>query len=306
MRNTVLENISKKLFIDDKLIVLLGDLGVFQMKDAMKNFPSRVINFGIMEQTMIGFASGLSKGGFYPITYSITPFLVDRAFEQIKIDLIYNNNKTLILSAGASYDYSNLGPTHHCPHDVSNLLAINHPFIVHPFTKIESIKIINYLIKNKIQAYFRISSSECDLTSFKFEKVSKLNLDIKSSKENLFEKYESISQKENILSILFGPDSKYLNNFENIINKSKTIITISIINQKSIKELSNEINKYKEVYLFIPYDPSALILRLLKYINKDKRITKNIIALYPKSLFFDNSHKKENIFKEFTEESHII
>ena len=76
---------------------MLGDLGVFQMREAMKNFPSRVINFGIMEQTMIGFCGGLSRGGFYPIMYSITPFLVDRGYEQIKIDLIYNNNPCLVL-----------------------------------------------------------------------------------------------------------------------------------------------------------------------------------------------------------------
>ena len=53
------------------------------MREASYLYPERVINFGIMEQSMIGFASGLSKGGYYPIT-SITPFLVDRAYEQIK------------------------------------------------------------------------------------------------------------------------------------------------------------------------------------------------------------------------------
>ena len=68
--------------------VLLGDLGVFQMKKAMKEYPSRVLNFGIMEQTMIGFSAGIAKGDYYPIIYSITPFLVDRAYEQIKLDLI--------------------------------------------------------------------------------------------------------------------------------------------------------------------------------------------------------------------------
>ena len=77
---------------------------------------------------MIGFSAGLAKGDYYPIIYSITPFLIDRAYEQIKLDLIYNKNNALILSAGASFDYSTLGPTHHCPHDISNLLSINHPF----------------------------------------------------------------------------------------------------------------------------------------------------------------------------------
>ena len=93
MRNRLLKAISEKIVEDDKLIVLLGDLGVFQMKKAMERNPSQVINFGIMEQTMIGFAAGIAKGNYYPIIYSITPFLVDRAYEQIKLDLIYNKIK---------------------------------------------------------------------------------------------------------------------------------------------------------------------------------------------------------------------
>ena len=96
------------------------------MREAMKNYPSQVINFGIMEQTMIGFSAGIAKGDYYPIIYSITPFLIDRAYEQIKLDLIYNNSNALILSAGASFDYSTLGPTHHCPHDLS-LIHISEP-----------------------------------------------------------------------------------------------------------------------------------------------------------------------------------
>ena len=60
---------------DDKLIVLLGDLGVFQMKKAMKEYPSRVLNFGIMEQTMIGFSAGIAKGDYYPIILAFFSFL---------------------------------------------------------------------------------------------------------------------------------------------------------------------------------------------------------------------------------------
>ena len=148
---------------------MLGDLGVFQMREAMKNFPSRVINFGIMEQTMIGFCGGLSRGGFYPIMYSITPFLVDRGYEQIKIDLIYNDNPCLILSAGGSFDYSTLGPTHHCQHDISNLLAVNHPFVIHPYCEEEAVYQTAYSIDNRMQSYLRISSSELKFTKNQYD-----------------------------------------------------------------------------------------------------------------------------------------
>jgi deoxyxylulose-5-phosphate synthase len=308
LRNTLLKNISQKLPTKRDIIVLLGDLGTFQMREASSLCPDRVINFGIMEQSMISFAAGLSKGGYYPITYSITPFLVDRAYEQIKIDLIYNNNNALILSAGASFDYSNLGPTHHCPHDVSNLLSINHPFIVHPFTKIESIQICDYLISHKQQAYFRISTSECELDNSKFKKINKLHIENTSEKQTLFEKYESVNKnRKNILSVLFGPDSKFLNNFEQIINKSGNLITVPIITQKSLKDLAFEVQNYDEIFFFIPYEPSSLISKLLNYLTSQNSFKPSFIkAIHPKNIFFDNSYKKESILKNFSEETQIM
>ena len=290
------------------IIVLLGDLGTFQMREARSLCPDRVINFGIMEQSMIGFAAGLSKGGYYPITYSITPFLVDRAYEQIKIDLIYNNNNVLILSAGASFDYSNLGPTHHCPHDVSNLLSINHPCIVHPFTKIESIKICDYLIDYKKQAYFRISTSECELDNSKFKKIKKLFLEKASKKPNFFEKYESINKnRKNILSVLFGPDSKFLNNYEQITKRSRNLITVPIITPKTLKNLAFEIQNYDEIFLFIPYEPSSLISKLLNYLTNYTSFKPSFIkAIHPKNIFFDNSYMKESILNNFSEETKIM
>ena len=307
MRNRLLKYISEKLEIDEHIIVLLGDLGTFQMRKATEKFPNRVINFGIMEQAMISFSAGISKGGFYPITYSITPFLVDRAFEQIKIDLIYNKNNSLILSAGGSYDYSNLGPTHHCPHDVSNLLAINHPLIVHPFTSLEAIKLSDFIISNKKQAYLRISSTELDIEGLKFKKVIEPNFNLNKEETHMYGKYESSSKKgKNKLSIFFGPDSKYLKNFEKIVNDSNSIITIYAINNKILSDLSLEINKYKEVYIFIPYDPSSLILRLLKFIKNATSLPSNIIALHPKNRFFDHSYEKEFILKNFSEQTKII
>src|SRR6056300_65202 len=106
---------------DKKIFCLLGDIGVFSFRSVFERFQSRIINMSTMEQTMIGFSAGLSKAGYIPIVHSITPFLVLRALEQIKIDLVYNKLSCNIVSVGASNDYSKLGTTHHCFEDVSVL-----------------------------------------------------------------------------------------------------------------------------------------------------------------------------------------
>ena len=304
MRNKLLKTISNKIILDNKLIVLLGDLGVFQMREAMNNRPSQVINFGIMEQTMIGFSAGIAKGGYYPIIYSITPFLVDRAYEQIKLDLIYNNSNALILSAGASFDYSTLGPTHHCPHDITNLLSINHPFLSHPFTKLQSIKILNYILQHKKQAYIRISSSELDISEYPNFKKSEDN---SKEKELLnFEKFSKNSYKTNKLVILFGPDSIFLRNCNYQINKCDSLITVSVINELMFSDLVNEIKKYREVFIFIPYDPAQVILKLISKIKSLEDYPSSILFFHPKANFYDNSYEKKDIFQFNTEETRII
>ena len=59
MRDSVLSVVSEKIIEDNSLIAILGDLGVFQMRHAKKKKPAQVINYGIMEQSMIGFAAVL-------------------------------------------------------------------------------------------------------------------------------------------------------------------------------------------------------------------------------------------------------
>ncbi len=278
------------------------------MREAMKNFPSRVINFGIMEQTMIGFCGGLSRGGYYPVLYSITPFLVDRGYEQIKIDLIYNKNPCLILSAGGSFDYSTLGPTHHCQHDISNLLAVNHPYIIHPFSKEEAIHQTDYSIENRIQSYLRISSSELKFQKNQYHNIPNTFDNGQLFKNDLYLKKcnPKVTKNKTQLLILFGPDSQFFKEFEKSLNNSKLIIFLSVISDKSIELLVSEIIEFEEVLLLIPYEPSGLITKLVRLIKQSEKVPKKILAIHPKNYFFDQSYEKRTIFEDFSDCTKII
>ena len=86
MRKIFAEIVSELLSMDEKVVAILGDIGVHSFRESFIKFPDRVINIGILEQSMIGVAAGLSKGGMIPIVHSIAPFVIERPFEQIKID----------------------------------------------------------------------------------------------------------------------------------------------------------------------------------------------------------------------------
>ena len=102
----VLCDLAKK---DDKIHLIVGDIGYGIFDDFRKSHPKRFLNLGICEQSIIGVASGMALEGMKPWVYTITPFLIERPFEQIKLDI--NQQKANVNLVGFA-DYPNLGPTH--------------------------------------------------------------------------------------------------------------------------------------------------------------------------------------------------
>ena len=109
MRRAFGKYLSKLADSDSKIILIVGDIGYGIFDDFRKNHADRFINIGICEQSMIGVASGMALEGLKPWVYTITPFLIERPFEQIKLDI--NQQKANVKLVGFA-DYPTLGPTH--------------------------------------------------------------------------------------------------------------------------------------------------------------------------------------------------
>jgi len=94
---------------DEKVYLLVADIGYGIFNDFREKFPKRFLNLGVCEQSIIGIASGMALQGLKPYVYTITPFLIERAFEQIKLDI--NEQKANVKLVGYA-DYPRQGPTH--------------------------------------------------------------------------------------------------------------------------------------------------------------------------------------------------
>ena len=112
---------SQLLDEDPRVAVVLADISVDRFERAARAHPDRVINVGIREPLLVSVAGGLALSGMRPIAHTYTPFLIERPFEQVKLDLTHQGLGAVLVSTGASYDASDSGRTHHAPEDVALL-----------------------------------------------------------------------------------------------------------------------------------------------------------------------------------------
>jgi|TARA_B100000315_G_scaffold152158_1_gene140981 transketolase len=94
---------------DERIYVLVGDIGYRVFDEFREKHSDRFINMGICEQSMIGVSAGMALEGLKPWVYTITPFLIERPFEQVKLDIDQQNVNVKLVGFA---DYPTLGPTH--------------------------------------------------------------------------------------------------------------------------------------------------------------------------------------------------
>ncbi len=125
MRERFSDVLSEMLDADPRLALVLADIGATRLDEAAARHPARVVNVGIREALMVGVAGGMALEGLRPVVHSYAPFLVERAFEQIKLDLVHQSaGGAVVVSTGASYDAAEEGRTHQAPGDVALLATL--------------------------------------------------------------------------------------------------------------------------------------------------------------------------------------
>ncbi len=142
---------------DERVIVIVADISHGLFKNFRKIFPSRYYNIGICEPSIVNLAAGLCKVGLIPFVHTIAPFLIQRSYEQIKLDFGYQNLNINLVSVGSSFDYSKLGCSHHCYEDVANLKHFKRSKIFIPGNSNELYKMILNNYQKKNINYFRLS-----------------------------------------------------------------------------------------------------------------------------------------------------
>jgi transketolase len=117
---------------DENLVVIVGDISHGILGNFRNEFPSRYFNIGISEPAMVNIGAGLSAQGLIPVIHTISPFLIERCVEQIKLDYAYQEFGVNLVSVGGAFEYSKLGCSHHCYTDFQILSQFSNANIFFP------------------------------------------------------------------------------------------------------------------------------------------------------------------------------
>ncbi|MGA1870326.1 MAG: transketolase family protein [bacterium] len=149
----VLEELSKK---DKEFFILTADLGFKLFNNFRINCNDRFYDIGVAEANMISIAAGLSFCGKLVYCYSIIPFLIMRAYEQIRIDVAYNNLNVKLIGVGGGFTYGLEGFTHFGLEDLTLMRSLPNMTIVVPADPNEAKSLAKVSSEYKGPMYIRL------------------------------------------------------------------------------------------------------------------------------------------------------
>lgn len=159
MRNAFIEELVEAASVNEKIALVVGDLGYGVVEPFASQFPKRFFNAGVAEQNMMGLSAGLASEGFHVFVYSIANFPTFRCAEQIRNDVDYHQLPVTVVAVGGGLAYGNLGYSHHAVQDYALMRAMPNMLIASPGDPMEVRACMRYLINNPQPSYLRLGKA---------------------------------------------------------------------------------------------------------------------------------------------------
>lgn len=132
MRNIFVDEMRCIMRKDSRVIFLTAECGFNVVEGLEAEFPDRFYNLGIAEQSLVGTAAGVALRGLRPVAYTMAMFLTMRAYEQIRVDVAYQNLPVILAGVIPGLGYGNSGPTHHSIEDAAIMRVLPNMTVVYP------------------------------------------------------------------------------------------------------------------------------------------------------------------------------
>ena len=160
MRTAFIQTLMELAKEDERIYLLVGDLGYGVVEPFAQRFPDRFINVGVAEQNMTGVAAGLALSGRVVFTYSIANFPTLRCLEQIRNDVCYHNADVKIVSVGGGLTYGSLGMTHHATEDLAIMRSLPGMTVIAPGDTAETVLATRAVVERPGPCYLRLTKPD--------------------------------------------------------------------------------------------------------------------------------------------------
>ena len=144
---------------DDRIELVVGDLGFGFVEPFVERFPDRFTNAGVAEQNMAGMAAGMAMAGATVFMYSIANFPTLRCLEQLRNDVGYHAANVKVIAVGGGFAYGGLGFSHHATEDLAVLRSTPGFIVAAPGDPIESAAITRAVAAADGPAYVRLGKA---------------------------------------------------------------------------------------------------------------------------------------------------
>lgn len=159
MRNSAAKIIFEYCQKQPNGFLISGDAGFGVWDEFQKQMPSQYINTGINEAAMTGLAAGMALSGHKVFIYNIIPFLLMRNYEQVRINIAYQNLPVVLVGIGSGLTYAPSGMTHYSVEDIALARTLSNMAIISPSDPMQVQKAMAYAIESKNPTFIRISRS---------------------------------------------------------------------------------------------------------------------------------------------------
>ncbi len=162
MRGVFFKLLEKQMAEQPNTFFLCADMGLGLIESMQEKYPERTYNVGIAEANMASIAAGLCNTGFRPYCYTISNFLIERAFEQIRNDICLHDYPVVLVGTSTGFDNGILGPTHHVIDEIGCIKGLPGIEIISPVAVSAIPLIMEYLNTSDRPCYVRIGKGDFD------------------------------------------------------------------------------------------------------------------------------------------------
>ncbi|MFI5092230.1 MAG: transketolase family protein [Candidatus Acidiferrales bacterium] len=159
MRTAFIKELFELAKLDERIVLIVGDLGFGVVTPFMEQLPRQFLNAGVAEQNMTGMAAGMALSGKIALTYSIANFPTMRCLEHVRNDVCYHNANVKIVSVGGGFTYGAMGATHHAVEDIAVMRAMPGLMVVAPGDPVEARAATRAVIAYHGPCYLRLGKA---------------------------------------------------------------------------------------------------------------------------------------------------